>query len=42
MKLIALPKGGKNGVHGPVTCVPSNSDVVCTILPRLQDQDLMS
>ncbi|XP_035985724.1 uncharacterized protein LOC118559104 [Fundulus heteroclitus] len=41
MKLLALPKGGQNGVHGPVTCVPSSSDAVCNILPRLDDQDLM-
>ena len=24
MKMLALPKGGQNGVHGPVTCVPAN------------------
>lgn len=24
MKMLALPKGGQNGVHGPVTCVTSN------------------
>ncbi len=24
MKMLALPKGGQNGVHGPITCVPAN------------------
>lgn len=24
MKMLALPKGGQNGVHGPVTCCPAN------------------
>lgn len=24
MKMLALPKGGQNGVHSPVTCVPAN------------------
>nr|XP_054593309.1 uncharacterized protein LOC107395497 [Nothobranchius furzeri] len=41
MKLLALPKGGQNGVHGPVTCVPSNTETVSNILPRLDDQNLM-
>ncbi|XP_029976984.1 uncharacterized protein LOC115409845 isoform X4 [Salarias fasciatus] len=40
MKLVALPKGGQNGVHGPVTCVPSNTNAV-NVLPRLENQDLM-
>nr|XP_054593339.1 uncharacterized protein LOC129160189 [Nothobranchius furzeri] len=37
----SLPKGGQNGVHGPVTCVPSNTETVSNILPRLDDQNLM-
>ncbi len=41
MKVLALPKGGQNGVHGPVTCVPSNSNAVNNVLPRLENQDLM-
>ena len=24
IKMLVLPKGGQNGVHGPVTCVPAN------------------
>ncbi|XP_053178284.1 uncharacterized protein LOC128361756 [Scomber japonicus] len=41
MKVLALPKGGQNGVHGPVTCVPSNNNAVNNVLPRLENQDLM-
>uniref|UniRef100_A0A8C4ZZC5 ATP-dependent DNA helicase n=1 Tax=Gadus morhua TaxID=8049 RepID=A0A8C4ZZC5_GADMO len=41
MRLVALPRGSQNSVHGPVTCVPSNSDVVTSVLPRLENQDLM-
>lgn len=26
MKILGLPKGGQKGVHGPVVCVPSNSE----------------
>ena len=39
MKLMALPKGGQNGVHGPVVCVPSNSYETVDILPRAQSED---
>ncbi|XP_041863244.1 uncharacterized protein LOC121653673 isoform X1 [Melanotaenia boesemani] len=34
MKMLALPKGGQNGVHGPVTCVPSNVVQTSKMLPR--------
>lgn len=41
MKMLALPKGAQNGVHGPVTCVPSN--IVGThVLPRTDaDESLL-
>ncbi|XP_067257297.1 uncharacterized protein [Chanodichthys erythropterus] len=41
MKMMALPRGGQNGVHGPVTCVPSNVTDVVNVLPRSEDEDLM-
>lgn len=34
MKMLALPKGGQNGVHGPVTCVPANIVQTSNLLPR--------
>ncbi|XP_034036664.1 uncharacterized protein LOC117519424 [Thalassophryne amazonica] len=34
MKMVALPKGGQNGVHGPVTCVPANIVQTSNLLPR--------
>ncbi|XP_049421807.1 uncharacterized protein LOC125882141 [Epinephelus fuscoguttatus] len=34
MKVLALPKGGQNGVHGPVTCVPANITQTSNVLPR--------
>ena len=34
MKMLALPKGGQNGVHGPVTCVPANVVQTTNVLPR--------
>lgn len=34
MKLLALPKGGQNGVHGPVTCVPANLTETTSLLPE--------
>ena len=34
MKMLALPKGGQNGVHGPVTCVPANIVETSNVLPR--------
>ncbi|XP_073681626.1 uncharacterized protein [Garra rufa] len=33
MKMLALPKGGQNGVHGPVTCVPANIVETSNLLP---------
>ncbi|XP_037395199.1 uncharacterized protein LOC108432566 [Pygocentrus nattereri] len=41
MRLVCLPKGGQNGVHGPVTCVPSNITDVTQVLPRSENADLM-
>ncbi|MGL5903012.1 MAG: DUF6570 domain-containing protein, partial [Cetobacterium sp.] len=32
-KMLALPKGGQNGVHGPVTCVPANVKNTTNVLP---------
>jgi len=34
IKMLALPKGGQNGVHGPVTCVPANVVETNDLLPR--------
>ncbi len=34
MKMLALPKGGQNGVHGPVSCVPANIVQTSNLLPR--------
>ncbi|XP_030019133.1 uncharacterized protein LOC115439438 [Sphaeramia orbicularis] len=34
MKMLVLPKGGQNGVHGPVTCVPANIVQTTNVLPR--------
>ncbi|XP_041482326.1 uncharacterized protein LOC121429412 [Lytechinus variegatus] len=39
MKLLALPKGGQNGIHGPVVCVPSNTYETVNVLPRSQTED---
>ncbi|XP_042601481.1 uncharacterized protein LOC122140744 [Cyprinus carpio] len=33
MKMLALPKGGQNGVHGPLTCVPANIVQTSNLLP---------
>ena len=38
MKLIALPRGKQQGIHGPAVNVPTDLDVVCDIFPRLPDQ----
>ncbi|RXN22992.1 hypothetical protein ROHU_023109 [Labeo rohita] len=35
--MLALPRGGQNGVHGPVTCVPSNVTEVVNVLPRIEN-----
>ncbi|XP_024120095.2 uncharacterized protein LOC112141236 [Oryzias melastigma] len=34
MKMLALPKGGQNGIHGPITCVPANLVQTTNVLPR--------
>ncbi|XP_041461886.1 uncharacterized protein LOC121413199 isoform X1 [Lytechinus variegatus] len=39
MKMMSLPKGGQNGVHGPVVCVPSNTIQTVQILPRHETED---
>ena len=39
VKLMALPKGGQFGVHGPVVCVPSNVSETVKSLPRPQNVD---
>lgn len=39
MKVVALPKGGQRGCHGPVTCVPSNMDKMTTALPKSNPND---
>ncbi|XP_046348179.2 uncharacterized protein LOC124128768 [Haliotis rufescens] len=41
MKMMALPKGGQHGVHGPVVCVPSNIQKSTSILPRCDVDDQM-
>ncbi|XP_063400159.1 uncharacterized protein LOC134684781 [Mytilus trossulus] len=41
MKIMALPKGGQKGVHGPIVCVPSDLKKVTTILPRSEDESLL-
>ncbi len=41
MKMLALPRGGQNGVHGPVTCVPSNVTEVVNVLPRTENDLLI-
>ena len=41
MKVLALPKGGQNGVQGPVTCVPCHATAFNNVLPRVESQDLM-
>ncbi|XP_070549849.1 uncharacterized protein [Ptychodera flava] len=41
MKMLALPKGGQNGVHGPVLCVPSSLEKGTYVLPRQESDDQM-
>ncbi len=41
MKLVPLPKGGQNVVHGPVACVPSNINEVNSIPPRKEQSNLI-
>ncbi|XP_078340715.1 uncharacterized protein LOC111117892 [Crassostrea virginica] len=40
MKVMALPKGGQQNVHGPVVCVPSNLKKT-TSLPLNADENLL-
>ena len=40
MKIVSLPKGGQNAVHGPVVCVPSNMSKASR-LPRGEDTDMI-
>ena len=40
MKVVSLPQGGQNAVHGPVVCVPSQIKKT-TCLPRREDLDLI-
>ncbi len=37
MKMLALPRGGQNGVKGPVTCIPSNVTEAVNVLPRSEN-----
>ena len=39
LKLLALPKGGQYGVHGPISCVPSNISKTVHALPRFESDD---
>ncbi|XP_067660106.1 uncharacterized protein, partial [Haliotis asinina] len=41
MKLMSLPKGQQNAVHGPTVAVPSNIKQTTTVLPRVQTSDQM-
>ncbi|CAJ1060221.1 uncharacterized protein LOC121898666 isoform X1 [Xyrichtys novacula] len=34
LKMVALPRGGQNGVHGPIACVPANIVQTSNALPR--------
>jgi len=39
MKMLALPKGGQHGVHGPVVCVPSSVSESIQCLPRCDNNN---
>lgn len=41
MKLVPLPRGAQNSVHGLITCVPSNVTDVANVLPRCEAEDLI-
>ncbi|XP_071944760.1 uncharacterized protein [Antedon mediterranea] len=41
MKIMHLPKGGQQGIHGPVVCVPSNTVETVNVLPRPETDDQM-
>ena len=38
MKMVALPSGKQQCIHGPAVNVPSKLESVCTVLPRLPSQ----
>ena len=38
MKMVALPSGKQQSIHGPAVNVPSKVDTVCDVLPRLPSQ----
>lgn len=38
IKILGLPKGGLNGMHGPFVCVSSNLKRMTTTLPRPEDK----
>ena len=38
MKLVALPSGKQQSIHGPAVNVPSKVDTICDVLPRLPSQ----
>uniref|UniRef100_A0A9J8ADG0 ATP-dependent DNA helicase n=1 Tax=Cyprinus carpio carpio TaxID=630221 RepID=A0A9J8ADG0_CYPCA len=38
MKMLALPKGGQNGVHGPISCVAANIKHTTNVLPRTENE----
>ena len=40
MKVASLPQGGQKAIHGPVVCVPSNTNKASS-LPRKEDSDLI-
>ncbi|XP_006815908.1 uncharacterized protein LOC102803256, partial [Saccoglossus kowalevskii] len=39
LKMLALPRGGQKGVHGPVVCVPSSVVEATSFLPRIESED---
>ncbi|XP_006822000.1 uncharacterized protein LOC102807333, partial [Saccoglossus kowalevskii] len=39
LKMLALPRGGQKGVHGPVVCVPSSVVKATSFLPRIESED---
>ena len=38
MKMVALPSGKQQSIHGPTVNVPSKVDNICNVLPRLPSQ----
>jgi len=38
MKIVGLPRGKQQAIHGPAVNVPSNVDDVCTLFPRLPSE----